>query len=150
MKVILMQDVKKIGKKFEVKEVSDGYARNFIVSNGLAKIATKEALEWLDMQKGIIQEKAEADLKAVQELASNLDGVEIPFPVKVGDEGQLFESITSQKVADRMKELGFQVKKAQVKLDDPIKELGEYPVRVVLDHNLEAQVTLIITEEEEG
>ena len=67
--------------------------------------------------------------------------------VKIGDEGQLFESINSQKIVDKLKEMGFVVKKSQVKLESPIKEVGEFPISVSLNHNLEAEIKVIITAE---
>ncbi len=76
-----------------------------------------------------------------------LDGLEISISVKVGDDEQLFESINSQKIAEKLKETGFDVKKSQIKLEEPLKELGEFPVSVVLDHNLEAEIKVIITGE---
>ena len=109
MQVILLQDVEKIGKKFEVKEVKDGYSRNFLKPKGLAKPATKEALIWLETQKEIKEKKAEDDLKKSQEVASSIDGREIIIQVKTGEEGQLFESITSQKIAEKLKEEGFDI-----------------------------------------
>ena len=78
---------------------------------------------------------------------SNIDGQEIIIPVKIGEEGQLFESITSQKIYEKLKELGFEIKKSQIDLPEPIKELGEFPVKIKLEHNLEAEIRVIITEE---
>lgn len=147
MRVILLQDVEKVGKKFDVKEVKDGYARNFLIPKDLAKPATKEALAWLKVQQEIAEKKAEESLSQIQELASSIDDREVVLSVKVGDEGQLFETITAQKVADKLKELGFAVKKTQVILEEPIKELGEFPIKIKFDHNLEAEIKLIITEE---
>jgi len=147
MKVILLQDVEKIGKKYDIKNVADGHARNFLIARGLAKQATPEAIEWVEMQKQILSQKAEDDLKGIQSLASSLDDLEVAISVKVGDEGQLFESINEQKILEQLKEMGFKIKKNQVKLDEPIKELGEFLVKISLDHNLEAQVTVIVTEE---
>lgn len=147
MKVILLENVDKIGKKFEVKEVADGYARNFLFARNLGKKATPEALEWLKMQNELLAQKAEAELKSTQDLASSLDDLEVPLAVKVGDEGQLFESINAQKIAERLKEMGYEIKKNQIRLEDPLKETGEFPVKVVLDHNLEAEIRVIIIEE---
>lgn len=147
MKVILLQDVEELGKKYEVKEVKDGHARNFLLPNKLAKPATKESLKWLADQKEVIEKEAEEDLKKAQELASQIDGLEVPISVKVGDEGQLFESINSQKISEKLKEMGFEVKKSQIKLADPIKELGEFPVNINLDHNLESEIKVIINGE---
>ncbi|MCX6721117.1 MAG: 50S ribosomal protein L9 [Candidatus Staskawiczbacteria bacterium] len=147
MKVILLQDVEGLGKKYEVKEVKAGHARNFLLPQNLAKAATRQALKWLAEQKEVIEKQAEEDLKKAQELASQLDGLELNIVVKVGDEGQLFESINSQKIAEKLKEAGFDVKKTQIKLEEPIKELGEFPVSISLNHNLEAEIKLIVTEE---
>ena len=147
MKVILLQDVDKIGKKFEIKTGADGYARNFLFPRDLAKQATSEAIEWLEMQKELLATKSEEELKHVQGLASGLDDLEVPIAVKVGEEGQLFEAINAQKIAERLKGMGHEVKKSQIKLQKPLKETGEFPVKVVLEHNLEAEIRIIITEE---
>lgn len=147
MKVILLQDIDDLGKKYEVKEVKDGYARNFLIPQKSVRAATKQALKWLSDQKEIIEKQAEEDLKKSQELASNLDGLEINISVKVGDEGQLFESINSQKIVEKLKEMGFEVKKSQVKLEEPIKEIGEFAVSIVFDHNLESEIKVIVAGE---
>lgn len=147
MKVILLQDIDGLGKKYEIKEVKSGHARNLLLPQKLAKAATKPALKWLADQKEIIEKAVEEDLKKSQTLASELDGVELAIAVKVGDEGQLFESINNQKIVEKLKEMGFEVKKSQVKLENPIKELGEFPISINLDHNLEAEIKLIVTAE---
>ena len=147
MKVILLQDVENLGKKFEIKEVAAGHARNFLIPQELVKKATPEALEWLETQKEVLAQKAEEELKKSQGLASSLDDIEVMIPVKVGEEGQLFEAIAPQKIADRLKEMGFHVRKNQIQLADPIKELGEFPVKIGLEHNLEVEIRVIITEE---
>jgi len=149
MRVILLQDIDKLGKKYEIKEVADGYARNFLLPKGLAKKAEKEALAWLEAQKEIEAKRAEEELKKVQEAASSIDDQEVIIPVKVGEEDQLFESITSQKVSEKLKELGFDVKKIKIDLPEPIKELGEFPVKIKFEHNLEAEIKVIITKEAE-
>jgi len=148
MKVILLQDVEKTGKKLEVKNVADGFARNFLLPKGLAKMATKEALKWLDMQKEIEGKKSEEVLKKIQAVASSMEGLEVIMPVKIGSEGQLFESITAQKIADRLKEMGFEIKKTQIDLGEPIKEIGEFPLKIRFDHNLEADIRVIVSQEE--
>jgi len=147
MRVILLKDIENLGKKYEIKEVANGYARNFLIPRGLAKKATKEALKWLKIQKEIEIKKAEEELKKFQALASAIDGQEIIIPVKIGEEGQLFESIASQKIFEKLKELGFEVKKSQIDLLEPIKELGEFPVKIHFEHNLEAEIKVIVVEE---
>jgi len=147
MRVILLQDVEKLGKKYDVKEVADGYARNFLIPKGLVKIAAKENLKWLEKQREIGTKKAEEDLKKVQGIASAVDDQEIIIPVKVGEQDQLFESITAQKIYEKLKELGFDIKKTQIDLIEPIKELGEFPVKIKFEHNLEAEIRVIVVEE---
>ena len=150
MKVILLEDVESVGKKYEVKEVKDGHARNFLIPNKLVKLANKKNLKWLESKKGEIDQEAEEDLKKSQELASKLDDLELNIYVKVGTEGQLFESINNVKIAEKLKEMGYDVKKTQVTLNNPIKELGEFPVKISLDHNLESDIRVIISAENNG
>ena len=150
MRVILLQDVENLGKKYEVKEVKDGYARNFLFPKGLAKLATKEVMSWLETQKEIEVKKDEEELKKVQEFASSMEGLEVVIPVKIGEEGQLFESINVQKISEKLKELSFKVKKSQIDLVEPLKELGEFPVKIKFEHNLEAEIKVIIAKEDES
>ncbi len=147
MKVILLQDVENVGKKFEVKEVKDGYARNFLIPQNLAKPATKQNAKWLESQKEAMEKEVEEDLKISQALASAIDDTEVNISVKVGDEGQLFESINSTKISEELLKMGFNVKKSQIQLEKPIKELGEFPIKINLDHNLEVQIKVVVTEE---
>ena len=149
MRIIFLQDVEKMGKKFEVKDVKAGYARNFLIPKGLAKLATEEALKWLEMQKEIVEKKAEEDLKKSQGVASSMDEQEVIFTVKVGEQDQLFESITAQKISEKLKESGFDIKKNQIELAEPIKDLGEYPVKIKFEHNLEVEIKVIVNREEE-
>ncbi|MCD5396160.1 MAG: 50S ribosomal protein L9 [Candidatus Pacebacteria bacterium] len=149
MKIILLKDVEKLGKKYEIKEVADGYARNFLIPRGLAKPATEKLIEWAERQKELEEKKAEQELKRIQKLASQLDGQEIEFLVKVGKRGELFEGIGQAKIAKKIKEMGFDIKKSQIALEKPIKELGEFPVKINLDQGLEAEIRVVVVPEEE-
>lgn len=148
MKVILLEDVENLGKKYDVKEVADGFARNFLLPKNLVKIASKDSLKWLESQKENMEKNAEEELKKTQELASKLDGNEVVISVAVGDEGQLFSAVSAQKIAEKIKEMGFEVKKTQIQLAEPIKEQGEYNISLKLDHNLEAEIKVIVVPEE--
>ena len=147
MRVILLQDIENLGKKFEIKDVKDGYARNFLIPKKLAKLATKQILKWVQDQKEILAKKAEGELKKIQELASQVDGLEVILSVKVGEEGQFFEKITSQKISEKLLEMGFDIKKEQILLEEPIGELGEFLVKVKFEHNLEPEIRVIAIEE---
>ena len=147
MKIILLQDVENLGKKDEVKKVADGYARNFLLPRKLAMIATKSALKQLELKKEIEAKKAEEELMKIQEIARNLDGLEIEIPVKIDENGQFYGSITALKLSKILKEKGFDITKSQIKLEKPIKEIGEYDIIIELPHGLEAKVKVIVTKE---
>jgi len=147
MKVILLADVEKVGKKFEIKNVADGYAKNFLLPKKLAQPATKNAEAWAKTQAEIAAKATEADLKRYQEIASSMDGQEITVKMKTGEQDQLFESVSNQKVAEAMKAAGFDVQKDQVKFDEPLKELGVFPVKISLPHNLEVQIKVEVIAE---
>lgn len=146
MKVILLKKIENLGEKYEIKKVKAGYAKNFLIPKGLAKVATRKNLEWLKAQKEIQKEEAEKELKEVQSLASKLDGQEITFPVKVGQDGHIFGSINTLKIYKELKDLGFEIKKSQIELAEPLKELGEFPVKINLPHKLEAEIKVIVEE----
>ncbi len=147
MKVILLQDIDKLGKKYDVKDVKDGYARNFLIPKKLIKIANKKNMEWLEEQKQIIAKEAEESLKKTEAKVSAVDGLEVIIPVKIGDKGQLFESITAQRISEEIKKLGVDIDASQIDLKEPIKELGEFPINIKFEHNLEAEVKVIIDSE---
>jgi len=146
MRVILLQDVENLGKKYEIKEVKAGFARNFLIAKNLAKPVSKEALKWLETQKEIAVKKEEEELKKFQELAAAVDDQEVVISVKIGEKEQLFESISPQKISEKLKELGFEIKKSQIDLSQPIREIGEFPVKIKFEHNLEAEIKVIVTE----
>lgn len=147
MKVILLKNVEKLGKKGEVKNVADGYARNFLIPNKLAALATKSELAKLEEQKKIETEKAEEELKFYQEIANQIDGLELEIPAKVAEEGKLFGAVTDSQIAEKLKEKNFEIKKEQIKLESPIKEIGEHEATIEFPHNLEVKIKVIIVEE---
>ena len=149
MRVVFLENIDKVGKKYEIKDVADGFARNFLIPKKLAKAASEETLKWAEIQKEILEKKAEEGLKKAQGVASSIDGQEVTIQVKIGPEGQLFESITAQKIVEKLKEIGFDVKKGQLDLPEPLKETGEYPIKIKFDHNLESQIQVIISGEAE-
>lgn len=148
MKVILQKDVEDLGKEGEIKEVSDGFARNYLIPEGLAKRATEEKVEKVKKQRKKEEKKKQKELKELQDFVSQLDGQEVEVEVKVGEEGQLYESITAGKIQNALKEEDLEVKRKQIDLENPIEELGEFTVDLSFKHNLEAQIRVIVTEKE--
>lgn len=149
MKVILLKDIENIGKKGDIKNVANGYARNFLFPKNLAKIATKEAIEELEKQKELEEKKAEEELKATQEIVKKVDGLEIEMPVKVDEQGKLYGSINEVEISKILTDKRFDIKKKQIKIPQPIKEIGEHQITILFDHNLEAEIKIIVTEEKE-
>jgi len=147
MKVILLKDVENLGKKYEIKEVARGYAKNFLIPKKLAILATKENLKWIEQKKEMQAKKAEEELKKIQAVVSKIDGIELTIPVKVDKEGKMFGSVTATKIAQFLRKEGFEIKRSQIKLESPIKELGEFPVKISFPHGLEAEIRIIVLEE---
>lgn len=147
MKVVLLRDIEKLGKKYEIKEVADGYARNYLIPHGIAKIATEETLEWAKKQQELQEKKATEELKKVGNLVSEMDELEVEIPVKIGEKGQFFEEVTVQRVAAKLKEMGYDIKKNQIEIPEEIKELGEFDAKIKFEHNLEAKIKIIVFEE---
>ncbi len=148
MKVILTQDVAKVGKAGEVKDVADGYGRNFLIAQKLAVVATPETIAQAEIIAEQKAKKAEAELEEVEKMAERMEGFELIMPAKVGEEGKLFGSITADKIVDELKKNGFKVSKKEISLKEPIKEAGETSVLINLPHGLEVSITVIVKGEE--
>ena len=150
MKVILMKDVPKVGKKNEIKNVADGYGRNFLIANHLAKPATESTIKQLESEQELLVRQAEADLKLEENLVTQLDGQEIEIKAKADEGGKLYGSITAAKLVKILKDKGFEIAKNNIKLAEPIKETGEYDdIIIEMSHGLEAKIKIIIIPEDE-
>lgn len=148
MKVILIKDVKSLGRKGQVVEVADGYARNYLLPRGLAKEATPGNLKELEQLKKKEERKKEEELQAAKETAKKIEGKVLTFTAKVGESGKLFGSITSKEIAELLeKEYGVKVDKRRVELAENIKSLGSYPVAVRIHPQVEAKITVQVVEE---
>lgn len=147
MKVILIQDVDKLGRIGEVKEVAAGYARNFLIPKKMARLATTKSLKEVGRLKLMQEQKAVLDLEATEALVGSLDGYELTIPVKTKEEGKLFGSISDAILAKELKKDGFDVSKNQIKLETPIKEVGDYEVLIAFDHGLEANIKVSVISE---
>lgn len=151
MKVIFLKDIDGVGRKGEVKDVATGHAHNFLFPKGLAELATKEALEKLEIEKKKREKEAEIDLQRVEAMAAKLDGFELEFTEKVSPTGTLYAAITPARVADGFQRCGFKVLSNWIELKDggPIKEVGEYEAIINFDHGLEAEIKIIVESTED-
>jgi len=150
MKIILLTDVPKVGKRWEVKEVSAGFARNHLLAKNLAEAATPAAMAKLQARQTKKESEAEESLQKTQKIASDLDGLEIEIPIKLNDKGEPYRSVSAQMVSDNLKKAGFSVsKKSKIKISKAEGGLGEYPVSISLDHGLEVEIKIILIDENE-
>ena len=133
MKVILLADVKGQGKKDQIIEVSDGYARNFLFPKKLAIVADAKAQNDLMGKKAAAQHKIEEERKNARSLAEKINAMALSIPASIGGDGRLYGAITAKDIAESASSLlGVQIDKRKIQLDAPIKSLGEYTVKVKL------------------
>lgn len=145
MKVILLKDVKGTGKKGEVKNVADGYARNFLFKNALAYSASTTEMHTLTEQTNKKTKEAKHDLKNQQKTAAKLDGAEIEIKEKTNPEGRLYAAVNASKIVSAIKkQLKVEVQEKQIEIKEPIKDAGEYELLVRFSHGLEAEFKVII------
>jgi len=144
MRVILIQNVDGFGKIDEIKDVSGGYARNFLFAKNLAAPATKQMLADLAACHNKKAKDNEKDLREQQSTADRLDGLEAVLREKAGARGALYAAVGPQKVSEALAKSGFKISKEQI-IMKPIKEAGEYKVKIKFKHGLEAEITLIIS-----
>ena len=130
MKVIFLKDVKGSGKKGEIAEVSDGYARNFLIKKGLAEEATAVKINSLNIKKGAEDFHRQEEIKALKEEAKKWNCSQITLKIKCGENGKVFGSVTAKEIADELTAPGYTVDKKRVILKDPIQLLGVYALHV--------------------
>lgn len=148
MKVILLEDVKSLGKKGEVVNVSDGYARNFILKTKKGVEANAANMNTLKLQKANDEKVAKENLEAAKALGEKLSAAQVVIKVKTGENGKLFGAIASKEIAAAVKDQhGLEVDKKKIVLDEAIKELGVHPVKVKLHKDVTAQLTVKVEEE---
>lgn len=144
MKVILLKDVKGSGKKGDVVNVSDGYANNYLIKQGLAQPATAQNISLLEAQRSSEAYKKATALKDAKELAAKLSETKVELKAKIGAKGKLFGSLSSQAIAEALEKAGVTVDKKKIVLDSPIKQIGEYKITVKLHPEVSAKITLSV------
>ncbi len=149
MKVILLKELKGKGGEGDVIEVARGYANNYLLTQGYAVKATKGNLKQLEQRKKNIAKREEVRIANANELAEKLNDAKINVIAKVGEEGQLFGSVTSSKIADAINSaLDVEIDKHHVELRKPIKAVGEYPVEISVYRDIKATVNVVVVGEE--
>ena len=147
MKVILIEDVKKLGKKGDVVDVSDGYARNMLLPKKLGVEATSKNLNDLKLQKAHQQKLAQNSMEAAQAFAKNLENKEVVLTLKVGEGGKTFGSVSAKEISEAaQKQLGMTLDKKKLQLESPIKALGTTLVPLRLHPDVTAEVKVVVKE----
>jgi large subunit ribosomal protein L9 len=140
MKVILRENLEKLGAIGDVIDVKDGYARNYLIPRKLAFEANTKSIRQLEEQRKQLERKQEKELKSAQTLAEELEKVSLTIQMKVGEDGKLFGSVTTQMIADGLAEKGFDIDRKIITIPEPIKALGIYTVNIKVHREVEANI----------
>lgn len=145
MKVILLQDVKKQGKKDDIINVSDGYAHNFLIKNGLAVAYTETSKNVLDKQIQKRNDDEEKLVESLNEIKKKLENKEIKFKVKTGKEDQVFGTVSTKQISDELKKLGFDIDKKKISYNGNIDTLGVHNVDITLHKRVKFIIKVMLT-----
>ena len=147
MKVILQQDVKGQGKKGQLVDVSDGYARNFLLAKKLAVLATPENVNTMKQQEKARKAQQAAEKAEAEALAKQLEGITVKVAAKAGEGGRLFGAVTSKEISESLNaQFGLNIAKTKLVLDEPIKACGGYKIRAKLGYEVVGTVNVMVVE----
>ena len=148
MKVILQKDVKSLGKKGELKEVSDGYGRNYLLPRGIAVEATADNLNAMNMRNKAKAAQMAREKEQAMQYAEKLGSVVVRVSAKGGEGGRLFGSVTSKEISEALEaQHGMKIEKNQIVQSEPIKQFGSYEIRCKLGYEISGTIHLLVTEE---
>ena len=147
MKVILREDVEKLGKAGEVVKVADGYGRNYLIPRNLAAVANVRNMKALDHNRRVIETRARKARKSAEEVASVLATKSVSIAAKAGEEGKLFGAVTSRDIAEALAKEGVTVDRKAIQLADPIKQLGDYRVKVRVAADVVPEISVSVVPE---
>jgi len=147
MEIILREDVAHLGTAGTVVKVKDGYARNYLLPKGLAYLATEANKKKITYEAERIVKQRAAEQTAAESDATRIAGVQLTFPVKVGEEDKLYGSVTAGDLQRKLEELGIHVEKRQIDLPEPIRDLGEFRVGIKLHLNVRPEITVTVVKE---
>lgn len=147
MEVILREDVPDLGSVGDIVKVKPGFARNYLLPRGLALVADKRNIRVLEHQKRVVADKRERDRKRAQGAADRLSNLRLTIKARAGEEGKLFGSVTNLDIERALAAQGFSVERRRIRLEEPIKSIGEHTVPIHLGVGIDAKVTVIVEAE---
>jgi len=148
MKVLLLQDVEHLGKAGEIKDVSGGFGRNYLLPKGFAVLATKSHIKQAEERLAAQRRRAEAARREAEALAAKLSALTLTFTAKVGEQDRLYGSVTNADIAAKLREeVGIEIDRRKIMLEDPIKRTGEYEVPVELASGITATLKVVVVGE---
>jgi large subunit ribosomal protein L9 len=148
MEVILKEDIPNVGKMGEVVRVRDGYARNYLLPRGLVLVANKKNIKGFEHQKRVVASQKDRVVKQAQGLVEKLSQISLVIPVKTGEEGKLFGSVTNIDIEKALKAKGVEIERRRIHLAQPIKVVGDYEVPVRFTADVQANVKVSVVAEE--
>ncbi|MEJ2363202.1 MAG: 50S ribosomal protein L9 [Deltaproteobacteria bacterium] len=148
MKVILKEDIPKLGRMGQTVEVARGYGRNYLIPQGKAIMATSKNLKALEHERMLIQRKADLARKEAEGLAGKISGMTLTLTRKVVEEDKLYGSVSVSDIAQALEEAGVEIERKLIKLDEPIKSLGEFKVAIKAYHDVTAEITVQVVKED--
>ena len=149
MKIILRQDVDELGLEGDIVDVANGYARNYLIPKGIGLEATPQNIKGLELQRKKIEVRRLRAKEEAEKLKQELEGMEVTFSQKAGEEGKLYGSVTTMDIASYLEGLGIVIDRRKIHLDKPIKSLGEFEVQVKIYPEVTGSVKVIVVPEEE-
>jgi large subunit ribosomal protein L9 len=147
MKLILREDVDKLGESGDIVEVRAGYGRNYLIPQGKAMMATDGALKQVERMKEQAERRAELTVERAQDMAERLETTSVTIPVEVGEDERIHGSITTQDIADALAERDIDIDKRKITIDQDIKTLGEYTATISLISEIKAQIKVWVVKE---
>lgn len=147
MKVILRQNYESLGQVGDLVDVKEGFARNFLIPRKIAYTALKGNVLALEEEKKNIVKKKQQEIHSAETLASEIEKVSVTIPVQVGEEDKIFGSVTTQMIADALKEKGYDIDKRKIDIEEPIKSLGIYGISIKLHPNVTTNIKVWVVRE---
>jgi len=148
MKVILKQDVDKLGRRGDVVNVAEGFGRNYLIPRKLALAVTSTNIKMIEIERQALKKKAEAERQSFQSLAQKLNQVSLTFTRRAGEKDVIFGSVSAGDVKEALDGLGYDIDKKKILLDEPIKRLGNFSVPIKVSHDDRAEVKVVVAREE--